>query len=79
MVLGSLFGGYNFQSTIREYCRAANWEIADLEDQTRVEEGAIAEAFTYRSFDISEGDWGGEGRGGGGDPGRAARRWRVDG
>ena len=34
MVLGSLFGGYNFQSTIRVYCRAANWEIADLEDQS---------------------------------------------
>jgi magnesium chelatase family protein len=50
--------------------------IADLGGQTRVEEGAIAEAFSYRSFDISEGDWGGEGRGVGGDPGRAARRWR---
>lgn len=34
MGLGSLFGGYNFQSTIREYCRAASWEIADLEDQS---------------------------------------------
>ncbi len=34
MVLGSLFGGYNFQSTIRDYCRSASWEIADLEDRS---------------------------------------------
>ena len=50
--------------------------IADLGGQTRVEEGAIAEAFTYRSFDISECDRGGDRGGDGGDLGRAAGRWR---